>query len=174
MPRVHVPVIFIRGATGVGKSQVVAELSRLLDQRGIEHSRLDWDTLTNGIASHPASVTDVLASAWNVHRRAGAVRLLLAASLERREMLSDVSTAIRGASVQAFCLIAPPQEIAARLRYRERGGLSEPIFVRDIAADMRVYDELRQELEPVDTVGRTATEVATDVLHRSGWVTAEC
>jgi diadenosine tetraphosphate (Ap4A) HIT family hydrolase len=172
VPRVDVPVILVTGATGVGKSQVVSELSRLLDQKGIEHTRLDWDTLTTGpVARQPVFVVEALASAWHVHRRAGAVRLLLAGSLERREMLSEVFTAIEGARVRAFCLIAPPQEIAARLRYRERGGLSERIFVRDIAADLRVYDGLRAELESVDTVGRTATEVAIEVLHGSGWAT---
>jgi len=121
VPRVDVPVLMTTGATGVGKSQVVSELSRLLDEKGIEHSRLDWDTLTNGpIAGQPAFVVDALGSVWDVHRRAGAVRLLLAASLERREMLSGVS-AIEGARVHAFCLIAPPQEITARLRYRGSG-----------------------------------------------------
>ena len=164
-----VPVMLVTGPTGVGKSQVVSELSRLLDHEGVGHSRLDWDTLTNGIANQPAFVVQALASIWDVHRRAGATRLLLAASLERTEMLRDISDAIDGARIRSFCLMAPPEEVAARLRYRERGGLSEDIFVRDIETDFRVYRELRQELEAVDTVGRTATEVAFDILGRSGW-----
>jgi adenylylsulfate kinase-like enzyme len=167
-----VPVMLVTGPTGVGKSQVVAELSRMLDQAGVRHSRLDWDTLTNGIAKQPAFVVEALASIWDVHRRARATRLLLAASLERTEMLRDISAAIDGARIRAFCLTAPPEEVAARLRYRERGGLSEEIFVRDIETDFRVYRELGAALETVDTLGRTATEVASDILRRSGWVPA--
>ena len=166
------PLILVTGPTGVGKSQVVAELSRILDRDGVRHSRLDWDTLTNGIAMQPAFVVEVLASVWDVHRRAGATRLLLAASLERVEMLRDISTAIDGARIRSFCLKAPPEEVAARLRYRERGGLSESIFVRDIETDSRVYRELRDKLETVETNGRTATDVALDICSRSGWVSA--
>ena len=167
-----VPLILVTGPTGIGKSQVVAELSRMLDRDGVRHSRLDWDTLTNGIAMQPAFVVEVLASVWDVHRRAGATRLLLAASLERVDMLRDISTAIDGARVRAFCLMAPPEEVAARLRYRERGGLSETTFIRDIETDFRVYRELRDELETVDTMGRAATDVALDIRRRSGWVSA--
>ena len=45
--------------------------------------------------------------------------------LEQGKMFYDLPTAIDSARVRAFCLRASPDEIAQRLRYRERGGLSE-------------------------------------------------
>lgn len=172
MPRsATVPVLLVTGATGVGKSQTVAELSRLLDDCSVDHARLDWDTLIMGpVSRDEALIADALASAWRVHRRAGATRLLLAASLERKRMLSDIGLAVPGANLRAFRLVAPVSDIADRLRYRERGGLSEATFIRDIVEDLRVYDELANELEAVDTLGRDATEVASEILERSGWV----
>jgi hypothetical protein len=136
----------------------------------VEHARLDWDTLTNSTPpmSH-ANAMAALAGAWDQHQRAGAHRLVLAASLERREMFDDIPRAIPGAQIEAFCLVASERELARRLRRREMGG-SGVRYINDIAADLRVYEILREQIERVETQGRSPVEVATEVVQRSGWL----
>jgi hypothetical protein len=104
-----------------------------------------------------------LRALWEVYRRAGHHRLLLARVVEDEEQLGIVVRAVPGSRPRLLRFVASPATIAARLREREIGS--------GLAWHVRRSEEIARATlgEPVDAE-RSVVEVARDVLARAGWL----
>ncbi|WP_225851014.1 AAA family ATPase [Streptomyces sp. HPF1205] len=187
-PPAH-PVLWVCGATGVGKSAVGFEVYQRLLGDGETAAYVDVEQL--GLCD-PAPAGDPgrhrlrargLAALWaTYHRAAGARRLVVTGPLEDEGDLSAYAEALPGARFTVCRLHAGPRELAARIARRGRGeGWNQPgdplrgrpaARLREIAgraaasaAAMEAADlgDLR-----VDTDGRTVAEAADAVLAGAG------
>jgi hypothetical protein len=106
---------------------------------------------------------------WNHFTEAGADRLLLCRVLETRSLLDQIRAAVPGADITVVRLRAPLTALEARIRSREAG--RDPRWYLDTTACL--VGELEQagvEDHVVDNHGRSAADVAAEVLRVSGWL----
>lgn len=169
------PVLVITGPVGVGKTTVAGAVSHLLAEAGLPHALVDLDGLR---WCYPAPADDPfhtalglrnLAGVWAGHHAAGARRLVLADVVETTASLAGYRTAIPGAVLTVVRLQAALPTIRSRLAARETGASLR--WHQDRAAVLQA----RWEAHPVedllvDTEGRSAGEVARDVVERTRWV----
>ena len=163
--------LLLVGPMGSGKTTVMLELGRLLDERGEPHALVDldwlaWVALPAGAA---VSVHDVLAanlaSAAVTFRRAGVARLILARHVTRAEELDAIRAAIgHGVELAVVRLDAPAALLESRLRARDTGSELEQHLA-----------ELESATRPdfphavVANDRRPPAQVAADVLKAAGW-----
>jgi hypothetical protein len=171
----RVPVLVITGPVGVGKTTVAEEASGLLSDAQVRHALVDLARI--GVC-WPAPRDDPwnerlahrnLACMWSNFRAAGAQRLLLCRVLEARRLLRHVVQAVPGADITVIGLRAPVDILHARIRSREAG--RDPDWY--LAAAARLANELQRstvEDHRIDTVDRSAREVAADVLRLARWL----
>jgi hypothetical protein len=170
-----VPVLYVTGPVGVGKSSVVREAGRLLRDRWLPYAAVDTEWLGD---SWPRPADDPwngsvlfenLRDMWTNFRRAGATRLICAGVLADRASLSFVGEAVPGAEVTVVRLRAPISLIEERLRAREpeqaRGWYIQ--FARELVLSMEKADLDDHVLDNFD-VSLTAT--ATEALRLVGWI----
>lgn len=173
-----IPALLITGPIGAGKTAVASEVSELLSGANVAHAMVDVDSLRECHPSPPHDPYNVelamrnLAAVWRNYRAAGAGRLILADVLETREDLGRYREVVPGVSIQVVRLRAAPETLASRVRRRELGSALERHARRaaELAAQM---ERTRVEDVLVDTDGKPVTEVAREVLVRTGWPGAE-
>ena len=165
-----VPTIFITGPVGVGKTIVASDVSWIADRAGIPHAGLDVDAVTWMHPDPPPSLAyDNVRAVWESYRRAGATHLILAQVLYSRDDLDGFRDAIPGAEITVFRLRAELETLLARVRQRERGGLGEAIHTRQAEELFHQMDEARVEDHLIQTDGRSAHEIATEIFTLSAW-----
>ena len=165
-----VPTIFITGPVGVGKTIVASDVSWLADEAGIPHGGLDVDAVTWVHPEPPREMAYENAGAvWESYRRAGATHLILAQVIYSRAELEGFRTAVPGAEITVFRLRADLETLLARVAQRERGGLGEAIHKRQAEQLFHEMEAARVEDHLVETAGRSAHEVATEIFELSGW-----
>ena len=171
--------ILVTGPVGVGKTTMIARMSRLLRDAGVPHAAIDFDQLTASFPRAPGD--DVwgtrlglanLASMWRNYRAAGADRLLIARVLKTRSELESYRTAVPGAEITVVRLRASLKALQARLR--ERGGHEASVqWHLDRAVDLAPQmDESHVEDVLVETDERDPTDLAREILIQIGWVKA--
>ncbi len=168
------PVLAITGPVGVGKTAVGTEVSSLLEVGGVAHALIDVDCLrwssprSEGDPFHMALGLRNLAAVWANYRSAGAERLVLVDVVETREYLQGYREAIPGADITVVRLTAPVETMHRRLEGRESG--ASLVWHKERAAELlALMDERAVEDVLVQTEGRTAVELAREVLARVGW-----
>ncbi len=175
---VFVPTILISGPVGSGKTTVAMEASAQLEAAGIAHAVVDTDELDRIFPAPPddphktALTQRNLAAVWENLRAAGAQRLILsmvAASLDYE--LPHLRRAVPGANIKVVRLRASEKVLLERLRSREVGSGFEHHARRAIEqarAMARVTTE--EGVLVVETTGRSAVDIAGEVLTRAGWL----
>ena len=171
----RVPLMVITGPVGVGKTSVAAAVSDLLDRVGVAHAMIDLDHLR---WCSPSPTDDPfrlalglrnLAAVWANYRAAGAARLILADVVESRAELAGYRTAVPGAAIVVVRLRASLPTIGRRLAGRDVGASLESH--RQRAAELaRQMERDRVEDLLVDTEGKSAEEVAREVVTRGNWL----
>ncbi|AZI59209.1 adenylyl-sulfate kinase [Nakamurella antarctica] len=170
-------VIFISGRSGVGKTSVAAELSRLFAIEDIVHALIEGDNLDQ---AHPEPWRDGidlaeqnLAAMWRNYRAAGYSRLIFTNTVSVLEMPS-LSAAL-GADVSAIgaLLTANDSTAADRLAQREIGSGLEDAIKRSKAAAAKLQLNASSAVHRISTDRREVCAIATEVKAISGWGGAE-
>jgi len=167
-----VPVLLITGPAGVGKSAVAAHVSGTLERRGVGHAMIDMDALRQArphTAHDPAGVQLGLlnlAAVWPNYRAAGCRCALVPAVVENRRDAEALAACVPGAQLLVVRLEASLITLRERLAQREQGiALSQ--HLQRAAELMDLYESVHPEDVLIDTEGRTADDIATEIT--SGW-----
>lgn len=166
-------VVFIGGRSGVGKSSVAAEASRILARADIRHAVIEGDNLDQ---AHPQPWRDGidlaeknLAAMWRNYRAAGYSRLLFTNTVSVLE-IAGLSAALGAGTRSRAVLLTATDEVAAhRLAQREIGSALAEHVERSIRA-ARSLDAAEDAVVRVPTDGRSVAEIAADVLAVTGWL----
>ncbi len=165
-------VIFIGGRSGVGKTTVAAEASRILAALDVRHAVIEGDNLDQ---AHPApwrNGIDLaernLAAMWSNYRAAGYARLLFTNTVSVLQ-LPELTAAI-GGEVRSFAalLTATDETAGARLALREVGGGLDEHLHRSRAAAAEL--DVNSDAYRIATDGRSVTQIAHELLLAAGWM----
>jgi type II secretory pathway predicted ATPase ExeA len=166
-------LLVITGSMGSGKTAVLDEASDILALRGIAHAGVDLDALL--IAHFPSDIRDEsvmyrnLRCVWENYAAQGVKRLLLARAIERREELNRIVDAVGAEKVTVCRLTASPETMEERVAQRDSGQLQGRYVAR--AGELNMLLD-RAHLEDFSVVNerRAITDVAQEMLTRSGWI----
>jgi hypothetical protein len=168
-----VPVLFVTGPIGVGKTAVLHEADSLLIDAGGCHATVELEEIARcwpeAIESSRASfVYQNLAALWSIFTAVGASRLLLSGLVEQRSEVERVLSAVPGAVVTVVRLHAPLAPLEQRIRLREP---ASPEGELDGARWWtRHYEGEQPEDYLVENDQRPIREIARDVLRFAGWL----
>lgn len=167
-------VLFIGGRSGVGKTSVAAEVSRLLILRDTAHALIEGDNLDQ---AHPEPwrhgidlAEQNLAAMWANYRAAGYSRLLFTNTvsvLQMDPLISALGVPVRAVGV---LLTGADATVAERLRRREIGSGLDEALARSAAAAARLAELTPGVVHRVATDERSVADVAAEVLALSGWL----
>ncbi len=184
------PILWLCGATGVGKSTVGFALYLRMLRAGRTAAYVDLDQV--GFRD-PAPADDPghhrlkarnAAALWRTSRAAGAECLVMVGPAEDEAAIGTYTAALPAATVTVCRLHAGPDELTRRILLRGRGGGSwaqpgDPLSGRPTAHLLRVADRATADAAAleraalgdlrVDTAARTAEEAAEAVLVATGW-----
>ncbi|MEU1394093.1 MULTISPECIES: hypothetical protein [unclassified Nonomuraea] len=164
------PLLWLTGPTGAGKSSAGWEIFDRLGRSGVKAAFLDADQI--GLC-HPAPEGGPhrlrarnLAALWPGFRRAGMRCLVLAGFVDTPEEVGEYTALLPGAAFTVCRLRVPHAEL--RERFLGRGW--RPDLVEDAVAEAVAQDRSRYADLCVDTGGRTVAGTARLVLDRlGGW-----
>jgi len=169
---VHIQVLVISGAMGVGKTAVMAEASDLLTDAEIIHGAIDADAL--GLAHVPERPDGLelrnLKCVSTNYLAAGVERILIACAVESIDERERIRAAAGSEHLTVCRLIASPDTARRRLRARETGVFQDRYLRRARELD-QILDAAALEDFRVDNDDRAITDVAREVLVRAGWLT---
>jgi hypothetical protein len=166
-------LLIITGAMGAGKTAVLAEASDILTLRHITHAAIDLDAL--GLAHLPSSSTNDgvmyrnLQSVCQNYVSLGVPRFLLARAMEDRSELELCRGIVSAADTVVCRLTASIEAMQQRVRLRESGVLQRE-YVARVAKLQAILDRARLENFAVSNENRSLTEVAREMLVKSGWI----
>lgn len=170
-------MLVVSGPVAVGKSTVADAASALLIRRGIAHTFIDVDRLTETFPrpaddrfGHRLAVRNVK-DVWANGAAAGSRNLILARVIETQQTLQDFMDAVPGAESVVCLLRARPETLIDRVRRRETGDRREWYESRSL--------DLARSLERsapfdfiVDTDDRVPIEIAEKIVDQVAWATA--
>lgn len=172
-PTTRTEVIFIGGRSGVGKTTVAAELSRLLATEDVVHALIEGDNLDQAHPEPWRNGIDVaeqnLAAMWRNYRAAGYSRLIFTNTVSVLEM--SPLTAALGPDVHAIGVLLTANESTAahRLAQRETGSGLEDAIKRSSAAAAKLQLTASNVVHRVSTDHREVRDIAAELLEISGW-----
>lgn len=172
-------VLWLCGATGVGKSTVGFQVYLEVLRAGLAAAYIDLDQLGfcgPAPADHRVKAGN-LAALWRVYREAGARVLVMVGPAEDGASLAMYADALPASTVTVCRLHAGRDQLTSRimLRGQGRGTWSQPgdpLVGRSVAYLLRVADQAADEAEAlerarighrIDTDGRTIDEI-TDAV----------
>lgn len=165
-------VIFIGGRSGVGKTSVAAEASRMLARADVPHAVIEGDNLDQAHPEPWRHGIDLagrnLAAMWANYRAIGYSRLIFTNTVAVLEIPALV-TALGGA-VRSFgvLLTASDETAAQRLGRREIGSALDEHVERSRRAAARLDTE--STARRVCTDGRSVGDIAIEILVDAGWL----
>jgi gluconate kinase len=166
--------LFLGGRSGVGKSTVALEVSRILAAADVAHALIEGDGLDQ---AHPEPwrqgiplAERNLAAMWRNYREAGWTRVVYTNTVSVLE-LPGLMAALGGDVEEVGVLLtADDATTAERLAAREIGsGLAEAVE-RSAAAAPRLAAGAPDAVHRVRTDGRTVAGIAAEVVALSGWI----
>ena len=166
-------VLLLTGAVGVGKSTVAYEVRLRLLREDVGHVLIDDEFAL----LHPPAPGDpraegirgrALAALWAVYADAGIDRLVLSRVIESDRDLDQVRAALPDAAIRVFWLVAPLETIAERIRSKGVPTARDWCLGRS-AGLLQTWDAHPLNAEIVDTDGREVTDIADEIVTRSGW-----
>ena len=172
-PTTTTEVIFIGGRSGVGKTTVAAELSRLLTIEDIPHVLIEGDNLDQAHPEPWRNGIDLaeqnLAAIWRNYQAAGYSRLIFTNTVSVLEMPSLI--AALGPDVHAIgvLLVANDPTAAHRLAQREIGSGLDDAIKRSNAAAVKLLLTASASVHRVSTDDREIRVIAAELLAISGW-----
>jgi len=165
-------VIFIGGRSGVGKSTVASEASRILAAHDIRHAVIEGDTLDQ---AYPEPWRDGIALAehnlaamWSAYRALGYHRLLFTNTVSITQV--GVLSAALGGEVRARSVLLTSTDATAaeRLSRREWGMSLEEHIARSGRAAAQL-DTHTVDVR-IATDGRAPDDIAREMLGAAGWL----
>lgn len=166
-------VLVLTGSMGSGKTTVMYEASDLLQLQGIHHACIDLDVLGEPYLPPQHASCDVsarnLQCVWENFSALGLRRLVLARAIETRADLERLQNAVPASSWVICRLRVEIKTMEDRVRSREPGIMQKQLAAR-VSILEGILDGARLEDFSVLNQGRSVTEVAREVLVRSGWL----
>jgi hypothetical protein len=158
---------------GSGKTTALSEASDILALRHITHAAIDLDAL--GLAHPPSGVSNDSVMYGNLecvcrnYASHGVGRLLLARAIEDRAEL-ELCRGIVCATHTIVCrLTANIETMQQRVKIRELGVLQAEYVTR--VAKLNVFlDRARLENFTITSENRSPTDVANEMLVKTGWI----
>lgn len=183
-PGVEGPVLWLCGATGVGKSTVGFEVYRRVLRAGITAAYLDLDQLgfcrpvPGGDPGNHRAKARNLSAVWRSYRAAGAQCLITTGPVEDRSEVTAYADALPAAELTLCRLHAGREQLTQRVMLRGRGGSwaqpGDPLRGQSTPQLLRIADHAvasAAALEDagigevrIDTDGHTVEQVADAVL----------
>jgi gluconate kinase len=167
-------VLLIGGRSGVGKSTVALEVSHLLAAAQVQHAFIEGDNLDSAYpvpwrqGLHLAELN--LAAMWRNYREAGYRRLVYTNTVSVLE--SEALVAAMGGDVRStgVLLTASDRTARSRLALREVGSTLEQHIESSIRAALHLEASAARSVHRVKTDGRNVTEIASEVIRLTGWL----
>lgn len=172
----HTDVLFVGGRSGVGKTTVAAEVSRLLALDDVPHALIEGDNLDQAYPEPWRNGIDLaeqnLAAMWHNYRAAGYSRLIFTNTVSVLEM-SALAAAL-GSDVHpvGVLLTADDSTAARRLAQREIGSGFEDAVARSIEVALKLEAAASTAVRRVPTDDREVRDIAAELISISGWVEA--
>ncbi|MFC4014258.1 adenylyl-sulfate kinase [Nonomuraea purpurea] len=183
-----VPVLWLCGATAVGKSTVGYEIFMQVYRTGVRAAYIDVKQIgalrpvaDDDVGSHGLKARN-LAAIWAGYRSVGAQCLVVSGEADSDDIVRDYAELLPGAALTVCRLHAGPATLAERVA--QRGGGGGPAIpgdeLRGLDSDVlhRIAERAAREAQAldragaghlrIDTDGRSVQEVAADVRVRSG------
>lgn len=168
-------LLLIGGRSGVGKTTVAAEVHRQLSERGVHHAWIEGDNLDmafpvpwkQGYTLAEAN----LAAMWSNYRAYGYERLIYVntASVVARVINEKVTAMADHPRVTGVLLTSSDEVAEKRLVQREVGGGLDYAVGRSREAALGLEAEAPEEVTRLNTDGRSATDLATEIIQLTGW-----
>ncbi|MCC9196728.1 AAA family ATPase [Arthrobacter sp. zg-Y820] len=170
-------VLFLGGRSGVGKTSAALELHSLLTALDVRHAVIEGDNLD---LAHPAPwkhpvpwdrglAAQNLAVMWQNYRALGYRRLIYTNTVSVRET-AELAAAMGGSpSICAVLLCGSDETVQRRLAGRESGSALQEHLLRSREAAAALELHTPAWVHRIPTDGRTAADVAAEVLSRTGW-----
>ena len=169
-------MLFIGGRSGVGKSSVAWELSRLFSAAEVQHALIEGDNLDQAWPvpwDHQLAERN-LAAMWRNYTDLGYHRMIYANTAAVRpdaqvtlvEAITAVDAPVEAVSV---LLTATDATVAARLGMREQGDSLAWHVRRSAIAAAELAQLAPTTVHRVDTDARSAAEVAEQVAALTRW-----
>lgn len=167
--------IALTGTIGAGKTTLAEAISQKLHERGVRHALLDLDWLGQVYPTpegHDHYGYDLalqnLKDVWPNFEAAGAERAVVAGTLLNKEHRDRLQDAL-GLAMTVVLVRAPDDVRKERITRRDSGRLLKDFLARthQLAADIEVA--AFHDIEVMNH-GRTAEEIAQDVLRHVGWL----
>jgi broad-specificity NMP kinase len=169
-----IPVLLIRGPSGVGKTTVAHEVSALLQERRIGHALIDTDELVRIVPPPPAErglsrlVTRNVSALWANYQTAGARRLIIVGVIESLDAdLAWIRTSVPDARFAVVRLRANGDALQQRLARRAPTADFGEHLRTSIAVGRRMDREAAGSSIVIETTDRAIREVAEDILSLS-------
>ncbi|UYG17506.1 AAA family ATPase [Brachybacterium huguangmaarense] len=172
----HTDVIILGGRSGVGKTSVAAEASRILARADIRHAVIEGDNLDQAHPEPWRQGIDLaernLAAMWANYRAIGYSRLIFTNTVSVLEIPTLAVTL--GTDLRPFgvLLTASDETAAQRLGQREIGSALDEHIERSRQAVARLDAE--STAHRVHTDGRSVSDIAREILSVAGWIEPGC
>jgi dephospho-CoA kinase len=168
-------LLAITGSMGSGKTTMMGEVSDVLASRDVAHAAIDLDAFghvhdPSGIVDRAAVTYRNVADAVSNYIAEGVTTLVTAGAIESRADLGRLREAAAATEVTVCRLVAPVAIMHERIRMREPG-MWQQKYVDHVAILEDVLDRAGVEDFSIANDGtRPITEVAREILQRSGWM----
>lgn len=183
------PILWLCGATGVGKSTVGFEVYQRIMHAGLTAAYIDLDQI--GFCS-PTPAGDPgnlrvkarnLAALWQTYREAGAQCLIVVGRVEDEAAVKPYADALPAATITLCRLHAGRDQLTRQIMFRGQGGSwpqpGDPLKGQTTTHLLRIADKAAADADAleraaigdlrIDTDGRTVEEVADVILTQAGW-----
>lgn len=178
------PILWVCGATGVGKSAVGFTVYQKALRGGVSAAYIDLDQIgfcSTAPADHRVRARN-LAAMWQTYRAVGARALVVVGPVQDEATVAMYTDALPGATVMLCRLHAGRNQLTRRIMLRGQGvgwpQPGDPLNGRPVPHLRRIIDQAVVDAEAlerasvglrIDTDNRTIQEAADLIVAQSGW-----